>query len=95
MENITFWEGFASFWFATWLMCILRTWKYIKYNLEHYAPRNEMNYRPYLHFLVYSVSINVLLPIVGMPITLSDNYREKWVNSYVGAIIKRNEKRRK
>ena len=95
MENITFWEGFASFWFATWLMCILRTWKYIKYNLQVYAPRNSVLNHSYMHFFVYSFCINFLLPIVGVPLTLSDNYREKWVNSYVGAIIKRNEKRRK
>jgi hypothetical protein len=89
MENITFWQVFATIWFTTWYTSVLGTWKYIKYNLEDRAPYHLMTQRKYLHFLVYSVCINFLLPFVGIQLAFSDKYRERWVMAYVAAIIKK------
>jgi len=31
------------------------------------------------------------LPVVGVPLALSDNYRKRWVYGYTESIMKRNE----
>ena len=89
MEDITFWQVFAAFWFATWYMSVFGTWKYIVYNLALRSPRHQMVERKYLHFLVYSTCINFLIPIVGLPLALSNDYRERWINAYVNALVKK------
>ena len=88
MEDITFLQVFAACWITTWYLSVIRTWKYIKYNLELQAPRNTMNDRPGLHFLVYSLCINIILPLV-VQICFSDEQRDRWVIAYVNALANR------
>ena len=88
MEDITLLQVFAACWITTWYLSVIRTWKYIKYTLQLQAPRNTMNYRPGLHFFVYSLCINIILPLV-IPICFSDVQRDRWVIAYVNALAKR------
>jgi hypothetical protein len=44
-----------------------------------------------MHWIVYAICINVLLPVVGLPICLSDGYKRKWVIGYINGIVERNE----
>ena len=91
MENLLWWHYLAAAWVTTWYLVNIRTWKPIRYLLEDKVPDTPMVRHHFLHWIVYAICINVLLPIVGFPICFSDEYRRKWVHAYVKGIVERNE----
>ena len=74
---------------------LLRTWKPIRYLLEAKLPKHPVVIHNFMHWIVYAICINFLLPIVGLPICLSDNYKRKWVYGYIKGIAERNEEIKK
>ena len=90
MENLLWWHYLAAAWITTWYLINIRTWKPIRYLLEEKIPEHPMVRHHFLHWIVYAICINVLLPIVGLPICLSENYKRKWIYGYVNGIIERN-----
>ena len=44
---------------------------------------------PVLHLIVYILCINFVLIVVGIPITLYDNSRDRWVKAYVNGVGKK------
>ncbi len=91
MENLVWWQYLAAAWVTTWYLILLRTWKPIRYLLEDELPEHPMVIHRFLHWVVYAICINFLLPIVGLPICLSDDYRRRWVHGYIKGIVERNE----
>ena len=91
MENLLWWHYLAAAWVTTWYLVNIRTWKPIRYLLEDKLPDTPMVRYHFLHWIVYAISINVLLPIVGLPICLSEDYKRRWIYGYVHGIVERNE----
>ncbi len=91
MEDITLLQVFAACWITTWYLTVVRTWKLIKHNVYLQAPRLTMSNKPGLHFFVYSLSINLMLPFIGFQVCFSDDMRDRWVIAYVNAFTRKNK----
>lgn len=83
------WQWISAIWITTWFVVIFRTWSRVSWLLGAMFPRHSMLERPILHMIVYILSINVILPIIGVPIVLYDESRDKWVDAYVNALGKK------
>ncbi len=91
MENLLWWHYLAAAWATTWYLVLIRTWKPIRYLLEDKLPDHPMVNHSFLHWIVYAICINFFIPILGIPICFSDDYRKRWVHGYVRGIVERNE----
>ena len=95
MENLQWWHYLAAAWTTTWYLAVMRTWKPIKYLLQDKLPKHPMTRNSFLHWIIYAICINVPLPIIGIPICFSDDYKRRWIFGYVHGILKRNEESKK
>jgi|TARA_Y100000031_G_C8198137_1_gene374789 thiosulfate reductase cytochrome b subunit len=91
IENLVWWQCLAAFWVSTWYLTLIRTWRFIVQIIKEKQPDNPMANYTVLHFILYAVLINFLLPVVGLPLALSDDYRKRWVYGYTESIMKRND----
>lgn len=86
LSEVPIWQWILAGWTSTWVLVVGRTWSRITWLLRATQPRHSMLERPILHFLVYSISINVFLPVIGFGLILSDDKRDRWVKSYVKSL---------
>ena len=93
--QVPLWQWVATVWSATWVLVLIRTWGKILYGLDLYYPKIPITAQPFLHFFVYAITINLLIVVIGIPIVLSDNIRDKWVHSYVHSIAKKENTKNK
>lgn len=80
------WHWIVSFWVSTWVLAIFRTWTRVSWALQAKDPKHKMLEQPVLHWIVYCICINFVLPVVGIPLVFLDSYRDKWVTAYVNAL---------
>jgi hypothetical protein len=92
LTDVPIWQWIGAVWLSTWAIVSYRTWSRIAWLLQATYPRHQMLERPFLHMFIYVLCINLLLPIIGVQITLSDNIRDKWVYAYVNALGKNKNK---
>ena len=59
--------------------------------LEDKLPEHLMVSHKFMHWIIYATLINFFIPVLGIPICLSDNYRKRWVLGYVRGIVERDE----
>ena len=86
LSEIPVWQYIATVWASTWILVVGRTWTQVKWELEVRYPRHPIVAQPVLHFMVYCVSINLILPLMGIQVVLSDTTRDKWVYAYAKAV---------
>ena len=88
LSEIPIWQYILTVWSTSWILTVFRTWSRIRWLLETKFPRHPVLDNPVLHFIVYAVSINVVLIAAGIPIMFSDKQRDKWVGAYVDSVGK-------
>jgi len=86
ITEVPLWQWISAIWISTWGIVVYRTWSTIKRELLIRFPEHSITRQPILHMLIYVVSINFVLPIVGLPIALFDTRRDSWVKAYVKAL---------
>ncbi|HAI16548.1 MAG TPA: hypothetical protein DCM10_00055 [Xanthomarina gelatinilytica] len=86
LSEVPIWQWILAGWSSMWILSVGRTWSRIVWLLERTQPRHLMLRQPFLHFLVYSISINIFLPIIGLGLILSDDKRDLWVKAYVKSL---------
>tara|TARA_R110002020_G_scaffold61714_3_gene165761 strand:- start:283 stop:555 length:273 start_codon:yes stop_codon:yes gene_type:complete len=88
LSDIPVWQWVVALWASTWVIVIFRTWSRIVWLLQASAPRHKMLEQPFLHWVVYAICINFVLPLMGISIVLYDEKRDQWVKAYVTALMR-------
>lgn len=88
LSDIPILHWVAALWLSTWCLVLVRTWSKVVWLLQASSPRHKMLEQPFLHWLVYAICINVVLPVMGIPVVLYDEKRDQWVKAYVAGLLR-------
>jgi hypothetical protein len=83
LTEIPIWQWILTVWSSMWILILTRTWTRVKEMLQMMHPRLSITQSPILHFLIYALCVNLILPIIGFSIILNNIKRDQWVKSYV------------
>ena len=86
LSEIPIWQYIATVWASTWVLVIGRPWGRVREELYLRYRHHPITEQPILHCIVYCVSINIILPLMGIQVVLSDTTRDKWVYAYAKAV---------